>query len=49
MKISGLFTAVSLAALVVSAAPAMAQQKTLYVAGYGGSFEKTMRDEVIAA
>lgn len=48
MKISGLFTAVSLAALVVSATPAMAQQKTLYVAGYGGSFEKTMRDEVIA-
>jgi putative spermidine/putrescine transport system substrate-binding protein len=48
MKISGLFTAVSLAALVVSAAPAMAQQKTLYVAGYGGSFEKTMRDEVIS-
>src|SRR5215212_5284802 len=48
MKISGLFTAVSLAALVVSAAPATAQQKTLYVAGYGGSFEKTMRDEVIS-
>lgn len=48
MKISGLFTAVSLAALVVSAAPATAQQKTLYVAGYGGSFEKTMREEVIS-
>lgn len=47
MKISGLFAAVSLAALAVSAAPAVAQQKTFYVAGYGGSFEKTMRDEVI--
>ncbi|MXQ12237.1 ABC transporter substrate-binding protein [Microvirga makkahensis] len=47
MKISGLFTAVSLVALVASVASASAQQKTLYVAGYGGSFEKTMRDEVI--
>jgi putative spermidine/putrescine transport system substrate-binding protein len=47
MKISGLFTAVSLAALAMSAAPVAAQQKTFYVAGYGGSFEKTMRDEVI--
>lgn len=49
MKISGLFAAVSLAALAVSVAPAAAQQKTFYVAGYGGSFEKTMRDEVIPA
>lgn len=47
MKISGLFAAVSLAAIAVSAAPVAAQQKTFYVAGYGGSFEKTMRDEVI--
>ena len=29
--------------------PVSAQQKTLYVAGYGGSFEKTIRDEVIPA
>ena len=27
-------------------APAQAQQKTLYVAGYGGSFEQTMRKEI---
>ena len=47
MKISSLFAAVSLAALAASAVPAAAQQKTFYVAGYGGSFEKTMRDEVI--
>jgi putative spermidine/putrescine transport system substrate-binding protein len=46
MKLSGLFAAASLAALTASA-PAAAQQKTFYVAGYGGSFEKTMRDEVI--
>lgn len=48
MKISGLFSGVSIAALVAMIAPANAQQQTLYVAGYGGSFEKTMRDEVIA-
>src|SRR6201981_1932790 len=35
----------NVAALIVS--PALAQQKTLYVAGYGGSYEKTIRDEVI--
>ncbi len=28
---------------------AMAQQKTMYVAGYGGSYEQTMRKEVIPA
>ena len=46
MKISGLFTAVSLACSPCPR-PVAAQQKTFYVAGYGGSFEKTMRDEVI--
>jgi putative spermidine/putrescine transport system substrate-binding protein len=43
----GRLTAVSIAALVLSFSPVTAQQKTLYVAGYGGSFEKTIRDEVI--
>src|SRR4051812_2280477 len=28
---------------------AQAQEKTLYVAGYGGSFEQTMRKEIIPA
>src|SRR6476661_10100658 len=28
---------------------AMAQQKTMYVAGYGGSYEQTMRKEVLPA
>lgn len=45
MKILSLLTAASITALIAS--PASAQQKTLYVAGYGGSFEKTIRDEVI--
>jgi putative spermidine/putrescine transport system substrate-binding protein len=46
MKHFSLLTAVSIA--VLGAAPqAWAQQKTLYVAGYGGSFEKTVRDDVI--
>jgi putative spermidine/putrescine transport system substrate-binding protein len=47
MKHLGLLTAVSLAALASVSSQALAQQKTLYVAGYGGSFEKTIRDEVI--
>ena len=47
MKHVGHLTAVSIAALVVSHTPALPQQKTLYVAGYGGSYEKTIRDEVI--
>ncbi|WP_046861977.1 ABC transporter substrate-binding protein [Microvirga massiliensis] len=46
MRISGTFVAAGLVGLIASAIPAAAQQ-TLYVAGYGGSFEKTMRDEVI--
>ena len=32
-----------------SAAPRLAQQKTIYVAAYGGSFEQTMRKEIIPA
>lgn len=44
-----LLTAVSIAALIAVPSAASAQQKTLYVAGYGGSFEKTIRDEVIPA
>jgi putative spermidine/putrescine transport system substrate-binding protein len=47
MKHLGRLIAISLATLVVSRSPGLAEQKTLYVAGYGGSFEKTIRDEVI--
>ena len=36
-------------ALVATATLAAAQQKTFYVAGYGGSFEQTMRKEIIPA
>ncbi|HRK19421.1 MAG TPA: ABC transporter substrate-binding protein [Hyphomicrobiaceae bacterium] len=32
---------------VAAAAPASAQQKTMTLAGYGGSFEKTMREQII--
>jgi putative spermidine/putrescine transport system substrate-binding protein len=42
-------TAVSIATLALAPSAVFAQQKTLYVAGYGGSFEKTIRDEVIPA
>jgi putative spermidine/putrescine transport system substrate-binding protein len=49
MKQLRLLTAVSLAALTLLPAQVSAQQKTLYVAGYGGSFEKTIRDEVVPA
>ncbi|MGY4450784.1 hypothetical protein ACVWZR_005444 [Bradyrhizobium sp. i1.3.1] len=49
MKTLSLLTAVSIAALIAVPSAASAQQKTLYVAGYGGSFEKTIRDEVIPA
>jgi len=38
-----------MAALAAVPSVVSAQQKTLYVAGYGGSFEKTIRDEVIPA
>src|SRR3982750_1812917 len=37
------------ALMVAAAAAAQAQQKTFYVAGYGGSFEQTMRKEIIPA
>jgi putative spermidine/putrescine transport system substrate-binding protein len=48
MKISSsLLAAAGLVALNVAATPASAQQRTFYVAGYGGSFEQTMRTEVI--
>ena len=36
-------------ALLLAAAPAVAQQKTLMVAGYGGSWEQEMRKSVIPA
>jgi putative spermidine/putrescine transport system substrate-binding protein len=49
MKHLSLLTAASIAALALSLSSAVAQQKTLYVAGYGGSFEKTLRDDVIPA
>src|SRR5579864_956896 len=47
MKPLCLVTAVGIAALAVAPSVVSAQQKTLYVAGYGGSFEKTIREEVI--
>src|SRR5436190_6526296 len=47
MKHLFLVTAVSIATLALAPSAILAQQKTLYVAGYGGSFEKTIRDEVI--
>ena len=47
MKNLSLLTAVGIAALAAIPSVAMAQQKTLYVAGYGGSFEKTIREQVI--
>ncbi|GGA99397.1 ABC transporter substrate-binding protein [Brucella endophytica] len=47
MKRSGILAAVSALALLAGFGAASAQEKTLYVAGYGGTFEKTMRDEVI--
>ena len=49
MKSRSLLTAVGIAALATVPSAASAQQKTLSVAGYGGSYEKTIRDEVIPA
>src|ERR1700682_1824354 len=43
IRLKALVAALALAA----AAGAQAQQKTFYVAGYGGSFEQTMRKEII--
>ena len=41
--------ALAAAALLLAGGAALAQDKTLYVAGYGGSFEQTMRKEIIPA
>ncbi|MDB5504276.1 MAG: branched-chain amino acid transporter substrate-binding protein [Tardiphaga sp.] len=49
MKHLGFLTAVCIAALALAPSAASAQQKTFFVAGYGGSFEKTIRDDVIPA
>jgi putative spermidine/putrescine transport system substrate-binding protein len=49
MKTLSLLTAVGIVALAAAPSVVSAQQKKLYVAGYGGSFEKTIRDEVIPA
>jgi putative spermidine/putrescine transport system substrate-binding protein len=48
---SGLgWRSIAFAALLIAiASPSIAQQKTLYVAGYGGSFEQTLRKEIIPA
>jgi putative spermidine/putrescine transport system substrate-binding protein len=43
----GFLSAVVITALAVGPADALAQTKTLYVAGYGGSFEQTMRKDII--
>src|SRR5260370_2978405 len=40
---------VGAALLALLAGPALAQPKTLTVAGYGGSFEQTLRTEIIPA
>jgi putative spermidine/putrescine transport system substrate-binding protein len=42
-------TTILLAAIVLALAPAVAEQKTLTVAGYGGSFEQTLRKSVFPA
>lgn len=47
MKLAITFALVAGTALAGTAA--FAQQKTIYVAGYGGSYEQTMRKEVIPA
>lgn len=49
MKVGMRVKALVGAMLLAGAAQALAQQKTFYVAGYGGSFEQTMRKEVIPA
>jgi putative spermidine/putrescine transport system substrate-binding protein len=43
------FSLAALALAVVAAAPVAAQQKTLYVAGYGGSFEQSLRKDMFPA
>lgn len=43
----GFLSAVVTTALAVGSADTLAQTKTLYVAGYGGSFEQTMRKDII--
>ena len=49
MKHLVLVTAVSIATFVLAPSAVLAQQKTLNVAGYGGSWEQTLRKEVIPA
>ena len=49
MKSLKLLMLTSVAALALGAGAAQAQSKTFYVAGYGGSFEQTMRQEIIPA
>lgn len=49
MKPLSLLTAVGISVLAAAPSVVSAQQKTLYVAGYGGLFEKTIREEVIPA
>jgi len=49
MRTFSLLAMTSALALTVAAGAATAQQKTFYVAGYGGSFEQTMRQEIIPA
>lgn len=49
LKPAAIATVAALAAFIGVVAPvaALAQQKTLTLAGYGGSFEKTMREKII--
>jgi putative spermidine/putrescine transport system substrate-binding protein len=44
-----LCAALAAASAIAFSAASIAQQKTFYVAGYGGSFEQTMRKEIIPA
>ena len=43
------FSLAALALAVAAAAPVAAQQKTFYVAGYGGSFEQSLRKDLFPA
>ena len=49
MTRSGLALGLALAATLATSGAASAEQQTLYLAGYGGSFEQTMRQEVLPA
>jgi putative spermidine/putrescine transport system substrate-binding protein len=49
MRIGLLSAAATVALALASANSALAESKTLYVAAYGGSFEQTLRKDIIPA